>query len=679
MPTTPPGYTPPPTDLPQRGDRATFSNRVDAWVTWFSTVILTQLAAIVANAYANALDAAASAASALGYRDAALTYQTGAQAARDAAQGYRDTALTYRDAAAASATAAAASATAAANSAASITATSPTDQTLGTGTFVFVTQAGKQFPVGADVKAVDQTNTGNAIYGTVAAYSGTSLTITGTSFTGSGLVSDWNIALSGQRGAQGPTGSLTGGNLTGALNFLLSTSVATATQPNIWNVGNIVPMTGGVTVDNFTAAPQAGATRTLRVVDGFTLSNNANIAAFGGTAALAAGDEVDILALTTTTFRAIVRRKDGTATVATTVYPAPRNQRIIPSTLVFTPDITGWYRVTVVGSGGRGGRAYGTTARATGGGAPGKSVKWFYLIAGTGYPFNIASGVANASASTSSNGADGFASTFTGPGSVVITANGGKGGVFSVGTVNVNLLGGLGGTATGGDINIPGGRGGDINVSGSTGTTSNMATGGGSVGALDVPYRGGDINITSAFSTSVLDLATGGAGVGGNGGDITFSPTAGAGTFRAASGSGGAGAAGASITAITSNVFAAGAGGANAGYEASSAQATYVWAFLAATAGGLIGKNNPGTTGANPDGASGAGGAAQVALATTGVPTAVAGFLAGGGGITIATPDSVQTGLGSRFGGPSGGFTAPVGGASAANGSTQGGFGLVEW
>ena len=62
--TPPPGYTPPPADLPQRGDRATFSDRVDAWVTWFSTVILTQLAAMVANAYANAVDAFASAASA---------------------------------------------------------------------------------------------------------------------------------------------------------------------------------------------------------------------------------------------------------------------------------------------------------------------------------------------------------------------------------------------------------------------------------------------------------------------------------------------------------------------------------------------------------------------------------------------------------------------------------------
>ena len=54
---TPPGYTPPPADLPQRGDRATFSNRVDDWVMWFSTVILTQLAAMIANAFNNATEA----------------------------------------------------------------------------------------------------------------------------------------------------------------------------------------------------------------------------------------------------------------------------------------------------------------------------------------------------------------------------------------------------------------------------------------------------------------------------------------------------------------------------------------------------------------------------------------------------------------------------------------------
>lgn len=85
MPTTPPGYTPPPANLPQRGDRATFSARVDAWVTWFSTVILTQLAAMIANAYANAVDAFNSAAAAAGSAAASLTSANNSAASATAA------------------------------------------------------------------------------------------------------------------------------------------------------------------------------------------------------------------------------------------------------------------------------------------------------------------------------------------------------------------------------------------------------------------------------------------------------------------------------------------------------------------------------------------------------------------------------------------------------------------
>lgn len=70
--TPPPGYTPPPTNLPQRGVRATFSQYMDAWITWFSTVILTQLAAMIANAYANAADAFSSATTAQAAADGAI-------------------------------------------------------------------------------------------------------------------------------------------------------------------------------------------------------------------------------------------------------------------------------------------------------------------------------------------------------------------------------------------------------------------------------------------------------------------------------------------------------------------------------------------------------------------------------------------------------------------------------
>lgn len=60
MPTSPPAVTAAPTPYPVRNDRATFSTRVDAFVTWLVAAIA-QLVALVTNAYNNAVDAYASA------------------------------------------------------------------------------------------------------------------------------------------------------------------------------------------------------------------------------------------------------------------------------------------------------------------------------------------------------------------------------------------------------------------------------------------------------------------------------------------------------------------------------------------------------------------------------------------------------------------------------------------
>ena len=634
--------------------------RYDSENDWFqyttnSTKAAQSATASAAAAAGSASSASASASSASTSASNAATSETNAVAAAIAAQGTQ------------------------------VISTSTTSNPIGLGDTTFTTQAGKQFAINVPVIAVDSANAANYIAGTIKSYSGTTLVITGIKTGGSGTIASWNISISGvmgSQGIQGLPGGVTGGNLTGAINEIRGTDITSGPTPDIWTTGNLYRVTSTDPITGFPAAPQAGAERVLWIDSvGTPITSSANLIVEGGSTTLRVNDKVTIRALTTTIFLATIDRGDGTAVTAPPVYPSPRNQFLIPSTQVFTPPITGWYRVTVIGSGGRGGRAYGTTARATGAGAPGKSIKWFYLIAGTGYTFNIASGVANANPNTSSNGTDGFASTFTGPSGVVITANGGKAGVFSQGTVNVTLLGGLGGTATGGDINITGGRGGNITITGSSGTASNIATGAGSVGARDVGYNGGDITFSSSTSTNTVELATGGAGVGGNGGSINFAGATAAAVYRAATGSGGAGGPGTAITSITTNVDALTAGGLNAGYEALSTQATYMMALLGSTAGGVIGKRNPGSTGANPDSLSGAGGAAQIAMdanVNPSVATAIAGFLAGGGGITIAVVDVAHTGLGSRFGGPTGGYTAPTGG-STANGATQSGFGLVEW
>ena len=54
--TPPPSITPAPLPAPQRGDRATFSARVDAFVTWL-TAAVAQFGAVATNVYANAVDA----------------------------------------------------------------------------------------------------------------------------------------------------------------------------------------------------------------------------------------------------------------------------------------------------------------------------------------------------------------------------------------------------------------------------------------------------------------------------------------------------------------------------------------------------------------------------------------------------------------------------------------------
>ncbi|HEX8615673.1 MAG TPA: hypothetical protein VF800_30695 [Telluria sp.] len=92
----PPTITPVPTPAIQRNDRTTFSNRVDAFVTWLIAAV-TQFGAVATNVYNNAVDAATSATS-------ALTNKGLSQQAADAAQSYRDQAKNSADAAAASAT-----------------------------------------------------------------------------------------------------------------------------------------------------------------------------------------------------------------------------------------------------------------------------------------------------------------------------------------------------------------------------------------------------------------------------------------------------------------------------------------------------------------------------------------------------------------------------------------------
>ena len=88
--------------------------------------------------------------------------------------------------------------------AASLTGTSTTSIGIGTGSKVFTTQTDKAFTAGKFVLITSDANPEtNWMYGQVATYSSTTLTVTVSVVGGSGTLADWTISLSGARGATG--------------------------------------------------------------------------------------------------------------------------------------------------------------------------------------------------------------------------------------------------------------------------------------------------------------------------------------------------------------------------------------------------------------------------------------------------------------------------------------------
>lgn len=204
--TTPPGIDPVPTPPIQRGDRATFSSRVDAFILWLVNAV-TQFRAVALNVYDNAVDAFQSATGAATSATNAGTSATNAANSATAAGTSATNAAGSATAAGNSATAAATSASNAANSATALTATSTTSNTLGTGSKTFTIQSGKQFVAGVRLLIVNPSNAAQFMSGTVTSYAGTSLVVAVEAFEGTGTLTNWNISVSGQRGIQGATGA----------------------------------------------------------------------------------------------------------------------------------------------------------------------------------------------------------------------------------------------------------------------------------------------------------------------------------------------------------------------------------------------------------------------------------------------------------------------------------------
>ena len=191
-------------------------------------------------------------------------------------------------------------------------------------------------------------------------------------------------------------------------------------------------------------------------------------------------------------------------------------RRVVTSSEVLTLP-AGYYDIIAIGTGGSGGRAFGTNFRATGGGGPAWARDWGKFAAPT--PVRITIGARALGVPTGNTNVDGNAGGTTSVTGIAnpITLTGAQGGV--AGVAGTTISGGAGGTASGGRIRANGGRGGNI----TTTSADIKATGGGAVDLFLLGAdrtRGGDIS-----STSTASLASGGAGVGGRGGDATGTTT----------------------------------------------------------------------------------------------------------------------------------------------------------
>jgi hypothetical protein len=485
-----------------------------------------QLNALSDNVYANALAVQTLAGAADGSAQAAATSAGQASSSKSAAVQAAQDAGGYAQAAADFAAAAAVSST-------SLIANSSSAVVLGNGTKVFAVPAGKQFPPG-ELLQIGSTGTPAArMFGTVASYIGTALTVTTTKTQGpGGTYSDWVITPGGADGAPGGTA---GGQLTSALDEAKGVSPASSATPDIWNAGgNYVPITQVADITGFPNAPQPAAKRTMFCVNGFKLVNGANLAVAGGTRMIAPGDQVVVTADTVTSFKAYIIRGNGMP-VSSQVFT--RAEMYLASASIPIRS-SAPHRVLLQGTGGSGARTYNTTggvpnrtATATGGGAGGLAIKDFDGVAASTLVYTA--GTPGAAPATNGDGNAGTASTLTGNG-ISLTANSGNGGKFSQ-TTPVALPGGDGGSATGGDVNLTGGRGGNAiaNVNTTGGYVSAQATGGGGIALKGQGYNGGDITTVSPNQNN--RLATGGAGIGGKGGDAA----AAGGATQIASGGGG--------------------------------------------------------------------------------------------------------------------------------------------
>lgn len=124
--------------------------------------------------------------------------------------------------------------------------------------------------------------------------------------------------------------TLSGFSVTGAINEARGTIAMHATTMDIWSKPNVIDGTGSaVTITAIPNAPQAGARRVLYPIAGSVCTAFAGMTIDGGgpTAASATGDAWEFEAVTTTTFKLHITKKDGTAVVASGISAASQAEQ----------------------------------------------------------------------------------------------------------------------------------------------------------------------------------------------------------------------------------------------------------------------------------------------------------------------------------------------------------------
>ena len=243
--------------------------------------------------------------------------------------------------------------------------------------------------------------------------------------------------VTGVTTASNPQGTVTSVDVSGGTTGLTTSGGPVTGSGTITIAGTLDVDNGGTGQTTYTNGQLLIGNTTGNTLTKATLTQGAGVSITNGTGSI-------------TIAGALAESTSAFTTGSAQTYTAPAN--------------TQWVKVTVVGPGGNG--AASATGRATGGSGGGVAIKWLAMNAGQTLTYTV--GTASGTASSVSSG------TLT---ITTITANSGSNGTSTAYAASLTA-GPTGGTATGGDVNMAGGRGGNSYGSSTTITTNFSGAGG---------------------------------------------------------------------------------------------------------------------------------------------------------------------------------------------------------